>query len=349
MKILNNPYKGVGLGLETFADIPYPSIDAATPMSLLSRCPHAAQTPLHDALEIAVTCGVAKVYLKDERARMGLGSFKSLGAAYVIARDAAKGKALGQTYVTASAGNHGLSVAAGAAAFGARAIIYIAATVPESFADRLRSMGANVVREGAFYEASMQAAMHAAERDGHTLLSDSSWPGYTERPYFVMEGYLALMAEVFQQIDTPPTHLFLQAGVGGLAGAAAAIARSHWGDHTRILIVEPEVAPGLISSIEAGLLIETTGPVSSMGRLDCKVPSVIALKGLARDANDFVTINEDEGISGAAKAKSFGYETTPSGGAGLSALFSSTLDDRTVIGLNKNARVLVILSEGPEG
>ncbi|WP_223420856.1 pyridoxal-phosphate dependent enzyme [Tateyamaria pelophila] len=348
MKILQNPFRGMGLGGDALADIPFPSTDASAPLALLARCPRAAQTPLHDAPEVAAASGVAVVRIKDERGRMGLGSFKALGAAYVIARDAAEGRAQGQTYVTASAGNHGLSVAAGAAAFGAQAVIYIAETVPESFADRLRGMGAEVVRSGATYEASMEAAMQAAGQGGHVLLSDSSWAGYTDRPYRVMEGYLALMAEVLAQIDVPPTHLFLQAGVGGLAGAAAAIARQEWGDQTRIMVVEPEAAPALIASIEAGMPVETTGPVSAMGRLDCKVPSLIALKGLARDADDFVTITEAEGTDGAARADTFGFATTPSGGAGMSVLLTCA-EHRATLGLDASARVLVILSEGPDG
>lgn len=347
MKTLNNPFRGLGMASDALADIPFPSTNADAPMALLARCPHAELTPLHDAPELAAANGVASVHLKDERSRMGLGSFKALGAAYVIARDAADGRAKGQTYVTASAGNHGLSVTAGAAAFEARAVIYIAETVPESFAERLRAMGAEVVRSGATYEASMEAAMSAAEEGGHALLSDSSWAGYTDRPYYVMEGYLALMAEVFSQLDTPPTHLFLQAGVGGLAGAAAAIARKQWGDQTRIIVVEPDAAPALIASIETGAPTETTGPVSSMGRLDCKVPSLIALKGLGRDADDFVTITEAEGIDGAAQSDTFGFATTPSGGAGISALFAST-GHRATLGLDQSSRVLVILSEGPE-
>lgn len=347
MKILHNPYRASGLDADVLPDVPEPSTNVSAPLALLARCPRATPTLLRDASEIATAMGVARVWIKDERARMGLGSFKALGAAYVIARDAAEGQASGQTYVTASAGNHGMSVAAGASAFGARAMIYIAETVPEGFAERLRAMGAEVVREGAHYEASMAAAMHAADAGGHVLLSDSSWAGYTDRPYHVMEGYLALMAEVFDQIDAVPTHIFLQAGVGGLAGSAAAVARKTWGDQPRIIVVEPEVAPALIASVEAGAPVETSGPVSSMGRLDCKVPSLIALKGLARDADDFVTITEAEGIAGAAQAATFGFPTTPSGGAGLSALFASA-NDPASLGFDEKSRVLVILSEGPE-
>ncbi|WP_108835494.1 pyridoxal-phosphate dependent enzyme [Tateyamaria sp. Alg231-49] len=341
MRSLSNPYCGAALSDPILTDVPHPSVDAEAPRALLARCPHANVTPLSVAPELAAAAGVAEVLIKDERSRMGLGSFKALGAAYVIACDAEQGQARGTTYVTASAGNHGLSVAAGAAAFGAQSIIYLADTVPESFADRLRSVGAEVVRAGADYEASMDAAMQAAADTGAVLLSDSSWPGYTVRPHRLMEGYLALMAEIFEEIDASPTHLFLQAGVGGLAGACAAIARVHWGDATRIIVVEPEAAPCLIESIKAGKLVETTGPVSAMGRLDCKVASLIALKGLARDANDFMAISEAEGDAGAAFAARFGFESTPSGAAGIAGVLAAN----GTLGLDADARVLVILSE----
>ena len=97
------------------------------------------------------------------RGRMGLGSFKALGAAYVIAHEAQLGSLEGRTYVTASAGNHGMSVAAGAKVFGAKSVIYLSETVPAVFADRLREKGAEVVIEGSDYEASMAGAQAAAE------------------------------------------------------------------------------------------------------------------------------------------------------------------------------------------
>lgn len=345
MRILSNPFRGQGLTHPLLNDVPFPSTDAAAPVAALARCPKAGVTPLTSARDLAKACGVDALMIKDERTRMGLGSFKALGAAYVISCDAAKGQARGKTYVTASAGNHGLSVAAGAAAFGAHAIIYLAATVPEGFAQRLRDMGAEVVRAGADYEASMDAAMHAAKESGAILLSDSSWLGYTARPHVLMEGYLTLMAEVFDQIDAPPTHLFLQAGVGGLAGAAAALARLHWRGATRIIVVEPEAAPCLIASIEAAAPVETTGPASDMGRLDCKVASLIALKGLARDADDFMTLSEAEGQAGADLCAANGFASTPSGAAGIAGLLAAKTQG---LGLDNNARVLTILSERAE-
>ncbi|MDE4173381.1 pyridoxal-phosphate dependent enzyme [Phaeobacter sp. PT47_59] len=337
------------------ADI-LPSVDAEAVARLLALCPRHAVTPLIDAVDLAAVAGVARLWIKDERARMGLGSFKALGAAYAIAREAAEvreqaGEAApaweetlkGRTFATASAGNHGLSVAAGARLFGAQAVIYLAKTVPEAFAERLRAKGAEVVRAGADYEASMAAAQADALGNGWTPLSDSSWQGYMESAVAVMEGYLQLAAEAASQIEEVPTHILLQAGVGGLAAAVAAYARHVWGDAPRIVVVEPEAAPALIESIRAGHLVDTHGPESAMGRLDCKTPSLVALNGLVRDADLFVTISEEEAAEAVNTLADHGYATTPSGGAGLAALLAGR-----VPGCGADARVLAILSEGPE-
>ncbi len=328
--------------LRTLEDIPFPSDVATQPSDLLTRCPVAAETPLIDAATLATELGLAAVHIKDERARMGLGSFKALGAAYVIACDAKDGKAAGARYYTASAGNHGLSVAAGAHAFGARAVIYLAETVPAAFAARLEALGAEVRWRGAIYEDSMAAAQADAEAEAAVLLSDSSWPGYLERPHRLMEGYLVLMKEAVEQVPAPPTHILLQAGVGGLACACAAYARKMWGEGPRIIVVEPDAAPALHASMLAGHAVATEGPASAMGRLDCKQPSLIALKGLARDANDFMLITEAEGQAGADRSAVFGLPSTPSGAAGLAGLLAIQA------GLDSTSRVLLILSEGPE-
>ena len=157
---------------------------------------------------------------------MGLGSFKALGAAYVIADHASKivsnnasasewKKALnGKCYVTASAGNHGLSLAAGARLFGAKAVIYLSRNVPSSFADKIRSYDAEVVVVGNSYEESMEGAQKAAADNNWMLLSDVTWDGY-DAGLKVMEGYLVAAAEAYEDCPESPTHIFLQAGVGG--------------------------------------------------------------------------------------------------------------------------------------
>ncbi|MFB9151113.1 pyridoxal-phosphate dependent enzyme [Roseovarius ramblicola] len=341
MDILENSLRGKGMDERVLAEAPWPSVDVAAVQGLLARCPAAAETPL-----VAVPGLGPDLWVKDERGRMGLGSFKALGAAYVIACDAAAtgvedmGRALeGRCYVTASAGNHGLSVAAGARVFGARAVVYLADTVPESFAARLRDKGAEVVRAGDDYAASMAAAERAAEAGEGTLLSDSSWPGYMALPHRLMEGYLAMAAEITAQAASPFDVIALQAGVGGLAGAVAAHVRAVWGDGPRIVVVEPANAPALIDSIRAGRPVETSGPVSNMGRLDCKVPSLIALKGLARDADAFATVTEAEAADVLPALAGRGMATTESGAAGVAAL--------RAMGLGPETRALAVISEEP--
>ncbi len=334
--MLQNPHRASG-GLQVDPSIPTPSTAAQRVMTLLSRCPDYAVTPM---AQINDPRTGASIYVKDERNRMGLGSFKALGAAYVIACAAQQGDISDQTYVTASAGNHGLSVAAGAKVFGARAVIYLSDTVPEGFAERLRDIGATVVRAGQDYEASMQAAASAATENGWTLLSDSSWIGYTELPHILMEGYTALAAEAIDQMPKAPDFIFLQAGVGGLAGSAAACFRDAWGDHPTIVVVEPNAAPALYQSIQRGHAVSTTGPVSSMGRLDCKEPSLIALKGLSRDADLFYLMSDAAVETAIANFADWDLTTSPSGGAGLAACLSGDFD------IGPDSTVLCIISEG---
>ena len=344
MDILHTTRPAPLVGLD---DIPLPSGDAARAQALVARCPVAGETPLHSATALATEAFVQDVWIKDERGRMGLGSFKALGAAYVIACDAQEGDISDLTYVTASAGNHGMSVAAGAKAFGAKSVVYIAQSVPQSFAARLEEHGAQVIRAGETYEDSLDAANKAATDHGWVLLSDGSWHGYTERPHRLMEGYTILMAEAIAQLPDTPTHIFLQAGVGGLACACATLARTAWGDAPRIIVVEPDAAPALHGSVKAGKAVESSGPVSDMGRLDCKMPSLIALKGLAQDADAFALITEEEGQAGAGVAMVAGLPSSPSGAAGIAALMALDDADRKALGVTAQSRVLCILSEGP--
>lgn len=403
--IYANPYCGTGLPVTVTVPVPVPipepgmdedkdfngttiqrwqhlrpELSPKRVQALLAHCPVAHETPLISAHTLALTAGIAELYVKDERGRMGLGSFKALGAAFAIAVDAvdaepaccfdkeeeakegnvpaatststATARALqGRVYVCASAGNHGLSVAAGAKLFGARAVIYLAETVPEAFANQLTEFyGATVVRSGSIYEESMAAAKEAAEINGSswTLLSDSSWPGYIDTPMKVMEGYLQLAEEVTRQCacrPCRPTHIFLQAGVGGMAVALAGYFRSVWGNEPNIIVVEPEAAPALIESIQAGMCVTTKGPASNMGRLDCKEPSLIALAGLADYATYFITVSEMEVENQLAAFAAQDLQTSPSGGAGLAALFALSESERATLGISKDSRVLTIMSE----
>ena len=281
---------------------------------------------------------------KDETGRMGLGAFKALGGPYAVARllaeewvtktgapltsdemqtEAFQDFASDRTFVTASAGNHGMGVAAGAKAFGAKARIYLAHTVPQSFDARLEEHGAEVVRAGDTYEDSVAEAIADTERTGATLLADGTWPGYTEIPKLVMEGYTVIAEELrteFEATGTWPTHVFLQAGVGGLAAAMAHMIRKNWTEQPELFVVEPEAATCLSDSHAAGTPTRADGPDSNMGRLDCKEPSIVAWHVLERCNVSYVALSEAEGEAAAQAVTDLGVPTTPSGGAGYGAL-----------------------------
>lgn len=286
---------------------------------------------------------------------MCLGAFKALGGVYAVARliEARAGRSIppqaflsqeaqqiakSMAFVCASAGNHGIAVAAGAALFGATARIHLSNTVPESFARRLRDKGAQVVRSGQDYEASVAAAIDDAEASGAVHLADGSWPGYTEPPRLVMEGYTVLAEEMrasFEKSGEWPSHVYLQAGVGGLAAAVAFMIRSNWAVQPRIIVVEPIAAPCLRESARAGGITTVEGPVSNMGRLDCKTPSMLAWEILRQAADDWVTVSDAQAAQAVETARLLGFGTTPSGAAGLAAC------------ITEDARhPLVILSEG---
>ncbi len=316
--------------------------DPARPLRFLHHCPAYQPTPLRE---------INGLWIKDETARMGLGAFKALGGVYAVAQILSqkmgvppenlldhKTQASETTFVTASAGNHGIAVAAGAALFGAKSRIHLADTVPEEFAQRLRAKGAEVRRSGPTYETSIQGAIEDAEQTGALHLADGSWPEYTERPALIMEGYAVIPEELRQEFEarqTWPDHVYLQAGVGGLAAAMATMIRKNWQHQPHITVVEPDAAPCLKASVAAGALQTVAGPVSNMGRLDCKDASLLAFDTLKRDADSFVTITDNQAQAAVTHAQTLGFETTPSGAAGLAAHLATP---------QKNA--LVILSEG---
>jgi diaminopropionate ammonia-lyase len=331
------------------------------PLAFLKACPAYRATPLRKLL---LADGHA-VFAKDETARMGLNSFKALGAPYAIAREicaryaikgqgslspdqltgeAARAIAGNLTFVCASAGNHGLGVAFGARLVGAKARVHLSGTVPLSFKDRLLALGAEVVDSGLVYEDSMSAALADAAKPDHILLADSSWPGYWQHPALVMEGYSVIAEELRQQfcdLQEWPTHVFLQAGVGGLAAGLAVPIRKLWPVQPEIIIVEPIAAACLMQSHEAGEPIAALGPVSNMGRLDCKEPSLLAFNALEAAQVSYVLVSDDDADRACAML-SHGHAmlTTPSGAAGFAALLKLVGSIRT------DFRPLVVITEG---
>jgi diaminopropionate ammonia-lyase len=338
------------------------SLNVRCALDLLEICPAYTQTPI---VEISPLNNI-RLLIKDETNRMGLGSFKALGGIYAVAKflleqwQKENGSELPVqrltdpeirswsskfTFVCASAGNHGIAVAKGAELFNANSRVHIAHSVPASFAQRLATLGAVVIRSGETYEESMVAAMND-NLDGETLLADSSWPGYYHLPMLVMEGYTVIaeeMRQVFLHEDNWPTHVFLQAGVGGLAASMAFEIRKNWKQQPRIVVVEPLAAPCLFESYKQGRTTTVSGPISSMGRLDCKEPSLIAFKLLKELADDFVCVSDEGALAAADFLAQNNLATTASGAAGLAAILSNAKLDITI---PDNSICLAIATEG---
>ena len=338
------------------------SLNVRCALDLLEICPAYTQTPI---VEISPLNNI-RLLIKDETNRMGLGSFKALGGIYAVAKflleqwEKENGSQLSVgrltdpeirswsnkfTFVCASAGNHGIAVAKGAELFNANSRVHIAHPVPASFAQRLATLGAVVIWSGETYEESMVAAMND-NLNGETLLADSSWPGYYHLPMLVMEGYTVIaeeMRQVFLHEDNWPTHVFLQAGVGGLAASMAFEIRKNWKQQPRIIVVEPLAAPCLFESYKRGRVTTVSGPISSMGRLDCKEPSLIAFKLLKELADDFVCVSDEDALAAADFLAQNNLATTASGAAGLAAILSNAKLDITI---PDNSICLAIATEG---
>jgi len=343
---------------------------AASVRDLLGFCPAHRATPLLPLAPLAAELGLGGIHIKAEWRRMGLSSFKPLGGAYAVAllvasqAEAALGRAIRPdellspavravardlTVICASAGNHGLAIAAGARAFGAQAIVYLSAAVPERFAIRLREQGATIERAGATYEESMALAADAAERKGWHLVSDSSWPGYTQVPLDIMRGYTILLEEAADTLAAggPASHVFVQAGVGGLAGAAIGYLRDRWGEDFRFIVVEPNGAPCLLESAQCGHPVRILGDPTSLGRLDCKEPSLLAFDLLSRLADAFMTVSDATAEAAANRLAKLGAPVSACGAAGAAGLIAACGDAeaRRQLGLDAGSRVLLIGTE----
>jgi diaminopropionate ammonia-lyase len=333
-------------------------------------------TPLVSLKALAEELDLDRIDYKHEGPRFGLGSFKALGGSYAALRvlqrelssklgldvslsDVRTGKYSAGcaeiTLVSATDGNHGRSLAWGCHRVGAPCHIYIHAEVSEGRAQAMRDLGAKVVRIDGDYDESVALARSEADENGWFVVSDTSWPGYTEPPRDVMAGYGVMTREICEELVKVPTHVFLQGGVGGLAASVAAAFRQYWGaDAPRVVIVEPELAACLFESSRVGKATTVTITEETiMAGLSCGEPSGMAWEILAEEASDFVTIPEAI-VAPTVRllARPLGDDPVVEAGesavAGLAALISARqdLDLSAKLGLNSDSRVLLIGSEG---
>jgi diaminopropionate ammonia-lyase len=342
---------------------------AVEALAYLAACPAHRPTALLSLAATAAETGVAAVFIKAEWDRMGLGAFKALGGAYAVARLVAgrarrtldraiapadlasppvRAIAEELTVACASAGNHGLAVAAGARAFGAQAVVFLNQDVAESFASRLRDRGAEVVRAGSTYEESLDVVVRECALRGWDLVSDAAASVDDPTPLNVLRGYTVLFEEAAEAMEAaggPASHVFLQAGLGGLAAAGAAYLRERWGEAFRLVVVEPEGAPCLEQSARAGRIVTIEGAPTRLGRLDCKTPSPTAFALLSDLADAFVLVCDAEAERAARRLGLEGAPASACGAVGAAGLARLDDADRSQLGLGLESRVLLVGSE----
>lgn len=340
------------------------------PLRAHRSLPGYAPTPLRDSPALAQRLGVGRVLVKDESERLGLPSFKILGASWasllevqrawctpsdepvtlssVIARlDRTTGRGL----VAATDGNHGRGVARMAALLGLSATILVPAGTARSRIEAIASEHAEVhVVDGTYDEAVLASAQLAD--DDHLVVSDTSWEGYENAPRAVIDGYSTMFHEIDDATaaaDLPaPDVVALQAGVGAFAAAALRHYRAAGPGGPTTVIVEPSGAACLMASARAGVPSEVPGPhTSSMAGLNCGLPSLLAWPVVYGYTDVFVAVPDSCAEDAMRALAVAGVTAGESGAAGLAGLLA-LVDSGTsrVAGLTPDSCVLVVNTEG---
>ena len=346
--------------------------------------PEYCETPLRSLENMADRLGVGGVYVKDESYRFGLNAFKVLGGSFAIGKYLAKclntdiggldfaglsspetaAKLGNMTFVTATDGNHGRGVAWMARQLKQKAVVYMPKGSSPVRLANIRAEGATAMITDLNYDDAVRLAAEDARKHGWVVVQDTAWDGYEEIPAWIMQGYGTLAAETLSQLNRigaeMPTHVFLQAGVGSLAGAVQGYFASMFGNsRPKSVIVEPHKANCLYRSALArdGRPHSVGGDMATiMAGLACGEPNTISWEVLRDNSDMFVScpdwvaangmrmlgnpIGDDERvISGESGAVTMGV---------LSSLLGSSYlkEARTRLGLDKNSRILLLSTEG---
>ncbi|MRX33032.1 diaminopropionate ammonia-lyase [Aminobacter sp. NyZ550] len=349
---------------------------AETVERFLSHRPNHRPTPLRSLPALARELGIGAVHLKDEGFRLGLGSFKALGGAYAVIRlvlEAAEARlgrpvaiaelhspevakiSAAMTFGCATDGNHGRSVAQGAQLVGARSVIFVHGGVSDARVAAIARYGAVMERVAGTYDDSVAEAARVCEANGWTVVSDTSWPGYERIPGLVMQGYTAIFREALEKLPEAPTHVFIQAGVGGIAAAAAGYLANRYGEaRPTFVVVDPARAACIFETARQGKPVKIAhGEPTVMAMLECYEPSQVAWRVLSRVADAFMTVEDETAVEVMnLLARPFDHDPVvvagESGGAGLAGLLVAARDAgmRAAIGLDVHSRVLLVITEG---
>ena len=329
--------------------------------------------------DLAEHLGVSKIMIKDESTRFGLPAFKVLGASYAMAKVLAEDlgfeqklpgfpelqeliKKSGKEYlfVTATDGNHGHGVAWVAQQLGCKAIVYMPQGSKEVRLKRVRDLGSEAITVDGNYDDAVRQAAKTAEERGALLVQDTAWPGYERIPSFIMQGYTTMALEAFEQISEPPTHIFVQAGVGSMAGAVTAFYAQAYEDYQpQVIVVEPVKAACYLQSVQAkdGQIHNVGGDLATvMAGLACGEINPLAWPIMRDYADGFAAMPDDWALEGVARLN---YPVNSdekvtvgeSGVAGFALLYQLLTNPelgglKKELNLNENSKILCFNTEG---
>lgn len=342
--------------------------------------PMYAPTPLAALPETAKALGVGEIYVKNESYRFGLNAFKVLGGSYAIGNYLARqlGRPLSETgyavltapetrkelgditFITATDGNHGRGVAWTAHTLGQKSVVHMPKGSVAERLNNIRLAGAEADIIDGNYDDAVRLSRKEAEENGWVIVQDTSWEGYEEIPAWIMQGYCTMGLEAYDQLPQKPTHIFLQAGVGSMAGTIAALFASIYGeDRPKVIIVEPNNADCFYRTAEAndGKTHIVTGDMKTiMAGLACGEPCGLAWDILKDYADYFIAFpdwaaakgmrilgnpmgNDQRIISGESGASAFGCMAAILTEPELAGI-------QQELGLDENSRVLFFSTEG---
>ena len=260
---------------------------------IISDWENYAPTPLLLLNKLSTELKLKRIFYKDESKRFHLKSFKALGGSYAVEKITKGNKEI--VISTATAGNHGRSVAWGSKKLGLKCKIFISEYVSETRAKAMRDFGADVIRVKGNYEDSLNECIKQSNQNNWQIVQDVAWKNYMLVPKLTMAGYSVMMKEISEQINNQKvSHIILQAGVGGMAAAMVAGLARYLNHVPQIIIVEPDSAACVLASINTGKIEKISIEKESiMGGMSCGEVSLVPWQILKKSVNYCVTVSDD--------------------------------------------------------
>jgi len=260
---------------------------------IISDWENYAPTPLLLLDKLSTELKLKRIFYKDESKRFHLKSFKALGGSYAVEKITKGNKEI--VISTATAGNHGRSVAWGSKKLGLKCKIFISEYVSEARAEAMRGFGADVIRVKGNYEDSLNECIKQSNQNNWQIVQDVAWKNYMLVPKLTMAGYSVMMKEISEQINNQKvSHIILQAGVGGMAAAMVAGLARYLNHVPQIIIVEPDSAACVLASINTGKIEKISIEKESiMGGMSCGEVSLVPWQILKKSVNYCVTVSDD--------------------------------------------------------